>query len=252
MRIAVVGGSGTLGRRITGELSQGGHEVRVLSRSSRDFPVDLTSGAGLVAALAGCAAVIDASNASSGRRARQVLVEGSRKLLAAEQAAGVGHHVGISIVGCDLMPVGYYRVKVEQEQVIMTGPVPYTIVRATQFHELAATVLRAASKYRLLPVPRMRVQTVAAGEVACAVAEVAERPPGGRCIEVAGPEISTARDLARAWQSVTGRAALLLPLPPLPGKTGRALRDGALTTGRPGVRGTITFADWLRSQPDDG
>jgi uncharacterized protein YbjT (DUF2867 family) len=252
MRIAVVGGGGTLGQHITSELTGRGHEVRVLSRSSPDFAVDLASGAGLAAALAGCSAVIDASNATSARRASQVLVEGSRKLLAAEQTAGVGHHVGISIVGCDLVPVGYYRVKVEQEQVIAAGPVPYTVVRATQFHELAARVLGAAGKYRLLPVPRMRVQTVAASEVARAVADAAEGPPGGRRIQVAGPEISTARDLARTWRSVTGQAALLLPLPPLPGKTSRALRDGALTTDHADVLGTITFAGWLRGQQDQG
>jgi uncharacterized protein YbjT (DUF2867 family) len=250
MRIAIVGGAGTLGREITAELSRRGDEVRVLSRRSPDFPVDLTSGAGLAAALDGCAAVVDASNASSPRRAAQVLVAGSGRLLAAEQEAGVGHHVGISIVGCQLLPVGYYRLKVAQEHVITHGPVPYSIVAATQFHELAALVLAAASRYRVLPVPRMRVQTVAASEVARAVADVAEGPPLGRAIQVAGPVISTAGELARTWLSVTGHAAVRLPLP-LPGRLGRALREGALTTDRADVLGTITFADWLaRAYPN--
>ena len=243
MRIAIVGGTGTLGRHVVANLAQRGHEVRVLSRSSPDFPVDLVSGEGLDAALAGCAAVVDASNASSPKRAAQVLVAGTRRLLAAGQQAGVGHHVCISIVGCEQVPVGYYRVKTEQEQAVERGPVPFSIVRATQFHELANSALAAAGKYRVLPVPRMRLQTVAAAEVASAVAEVAEGEPRGR-VQVAGPQIATARDLARVWQTVTGRTALMVPLP-LPGKIGRALRAGALTADHADVLGTITFAEWL-------
>ena len=146
MRIAIVGGAGTLGRHVTAELAERGHEVRVLSRSSQHYPVDLVTGRGLAAALDGCAVVVDASNASAPRRATQVLVEGSRRLLAAEQRAGVSHHVGISIVGCERVPMGYYRVKAEQEQVIEHGPVPWSIVRATQFHELAAMALAAAGE----------------------------------------------------------------------------------------------------------
>ena len=122
MRIAVVGGTGTLGRQVTAELDRRGHEVRVLSRSSQQFPVDLASGQGLAGALAGCGVVIDASSAQ--RQARQVMVEGSARLLAAEEQAGVGHHVCISIVGCDRVSMGYYRVKVDQERVVTQGPVP--------------------------------------------------------------------------------------------------------------------------------
>jgi uncharacterized protein YbjT (DUF2867 family) len=155
MRIAIVGGAGTLGKHITAELSQRGHEVRVLSRSSPAFPVDLSTGTGLQAALTGCSTVVDASN--SQRKARQVLVDGTRRLLAAEQRAGVGHHVCVSIVGCDQLPLGYYRVKTEQEQVVQQGSVPWTIVRATQFHELAASLFTASARYRVLPAPRLPV-----------------------------------------------------------------------------------------------
>jgi len=246
MRIAIVGGTGTLGKHIVSNLAERGHEVRVLSRGSQDFPVDLVSGSGLHAALDGCAAVVDASNASSAKRAEQVLVSGTRRLLTAEQRAGVGHHVCISIVGCDLVPFGYYRVKTEQEQAVERGPVPFSIVRATQFHELASAALAAAGKYRVLPVPRMCLQTVAAAEVASVVADVSEGEPRGR-VQVAGPEVATARDLARTWQTVTGRAALMLPLP-VPGRIGRALRSGALTADHADVLGTTTFADWLSAQ----
>jgi uncharacterized protein YbjT (DUF2867 family) len=246
MRIAIVGGTGTLGRHVVTNLAQRGHEVRVLSRSSPDFPVDLVSGKGLDAALADCAAVVDASNASSANRAAQVLVSGTGRLLTAEQQAGVSHHVCISIVGCEQVPIGYYRVKTEQEHAVERGPVPFSIVRATQFHELASAALAAAGKYRVLPVPRLRLQTVAAAEVARAVADVTEGEARGR-VQVAGPEVATARDLARTWRTLTGHTALLVPLP-LPGKIGRALRDGALTAGHADVLGTVTFADWLAAQ----
>ena len=249
MRIAIVGGAGTLGRHITLELAERGHDVRVLSRSSPQYPIDLVSGRGLAAALAGCAVVVDASNASAPRRAAQVLVAGSLQLLAAGERAGATHHVGISIVGCERIPVGYYRVKTEQEQVIERGPMPWSIVRATQFHELADMALTAAGKWRVLPIPAMRLQTVAAAEVARVVADVAEGEPGrgrGR-IQVAGPQVTTAAELVRTWKSITGRRALSVPVP-VPGKLGRELRAGALTAPQADVMGSQTFADWLSAR----
>jgi uncharacterized protein YbjT (DUF2867 family) len=196
MRIAIVGGTGTLDRHVSTELAERGHEVRVLSRSSQRYPVDLASGEGLRKALDGCAAGGDASNASSPRRAAQVLVAGSRRLLTAEQQAGVSHHVCVSIVGCERVSMGYYRVKVAQDQL---------------------------------------------------VEQVAEGQPGRGRVQVAGPEITSARELARTWRSVTGRAAPSFPLP-MPGKLGRELRAAGLTTEHADVRGTIRFADWLTAR----
>ena len=242
MRIAVAGGTGTLGRQVTAELTRRGHEVHVLSRSSPEFPVDLASGRGLESALAGCGAVVDASNAQ--RQARQVMVDGSARLLAAEKRAGVGHHVCISIVGCDRVPMGYYRVKVEQERVVAQGLVPWTIVRATQFYELVAGLFTAAARYRVLPAPAMPMQPVAAADVARVLADAAESDPSGGRISVAGPQVASVRELARTWLSATGRSAVLLPVP-LAGSLGRALRTGALTAANADVTGVITFADWL-------
>jgi uncharacterized protein YbjT (DUF2867 family) len=147
MRIAVAGGTGTLGSRVAAELRSRGHEVRVLSRSAPDYPVDLLTGAGLGPALEGCDAVVDASN-NAGRQAAAVLVGGTRRLLDAEQAARVRHHVCVSIVGCDQLPVGYYAVKTDQEHLVEQGPVPWTIVRATQFHEYVSNVFGAAARWR--------------------------------------------------------------------------------------------------------
>jgi len=245
MKTAIIGGTGTLGSLVLAELTQRGHDVRALSRSAPEYRVDLTTGEGLEAALAGCDVVVDASNDSS-RHAADILVGGSRRLLAAEQAAGVKHHVCISIVGCEQAPMGYYRVKTEQEQVAIHGPVPCSVVRATQFHELVLGALTAGGRWRVLPVPRARVQPIACAEVAGVVADIAEGSPGKERIQVAGPQVTEARDLARTWRSVTGRRVALVPVA-VPGKLGRALRAGVLTTAHPDVRGTTTFADWLAS-----
>jgi uncharacterized protein YbjT (DUF2867 family) len=246
MTIAIAGGTGTLGRRVAEELRSRGHDVRVLSRSSPDFPVDLTTGAGLTVALDGVDVVVDAANDAS-KHAAKVLVDGSRRLLAAEEAAGVGHHVGVSIVGCDLVPARYLRAKAEQERVVEEGPVAWTIVRATQFHELIEMALAPAARKRLMPVPRVPLQTVAADDAARAVADVAEGSPRRARVEVAGPERHDARELARTWRSMTGRRALMLPFPLLP-KVGRPLRAGALTNEHPDVRGTTPFAAWLAAR----
>ena len=246
MKIAIAGGTGTLGRLVAGELSRRGHEVRVLSRGAPEYRVDLTTGEGLGPALAGCDAVVDAANNSS-KHAAEILVEGSRRLLAAERAAGVGHHVGMSIVGCEQVPMSYFRVKAEQERVIEAGPVPWSLVRATQFHEYVLATLTAGARWSVLPVPRARLQTIACAEVARVVAGVAEGAPRHGRVEIAGPEVADARDVARTWRSVTGRRVALVPVG-LPGKLGRALRAGVLTTTRPAVRGTVTFADWLAAQ----
>lgn len=246
MEIAVVGATGTLGSLVTSELHRRGHEVRALSRKSADYPVDLRTGEGLARALAGCGVVIDASNDASGE-ATEVLVEGSRRLLAAEQEAHVAHHVCISIVGCDRMQIGYYRVKFQQEGVVEESEVPWSIVRATQFHELIASTCARASRFGLIPVPHARLQTVAGADVAAELATVAEGVPLAERREIAGPEVVDARVLARQWSKATGRHVLVAPIR-LPGKLGKALRAGLLTTDDPDVTGTVTFESWMAQQ----
>jgi len=121
MRIAIAGGTGTLGRRVADELRSRGHEVRVLSRKGTEHRVDVTTGEGLAEALDAVDVVVDATNDSS-KKAADTLVEGSRRLLAAEEVARVGHHVCVSIVGCERVPARYMRVKAEQERVVEAGP----------------------------------------------------------------------------------------------------------------------------------
>lgn len=219
----------------------------MLSRGAPRYRVDLSTGEGLDPAIAGCDAVVDASNSPSAGQAEQILVRGSDRLLAAGQRAGVRHHVCVSIVGCERIPLGYFRAKAEQERVVQQGPVPWTIVRATQFHELAEQTLAAAGRWHVLPLPRAVLQTVAAAEVALAVADVAEKPPVMGRVEVAGPEVTDARALAATWKSATGTRAVRLPVP-LPGSLGRALRGGMLTAANPDVVGQETFGSWLAAR----
>ena len=246
MRIAIVGGTGTLGSHVAAELRLRGHEVRVLSRSAPDYPVDLLTGAGLGPALQGCGVVVDASN-NAGRNAAAVLVGGTRRLLDAEQAAEVSHHVCVSIVGCDQLPVGYYAVKTGQERLVEQGPVPWTVVRATQFHEFVANIFGAAARWRALPAPRALLQPVACAEVARYVADVAEQQARRAGTSIAGPEVTELRTLARTWRSVTGRRLALIPVR-VPGRVGRALRSGTLTTRQAEVTGHVPFAVWMEAE----
>jgi uncharacterized protein YbjT (DUF2867 family) len=247
MKIAIVGGTGTLGRRVVQQLDARGHETRALSRSAPEFPVDLTTGAGLDVALEGCAVVVDASNGPPSRKAAAVLVDGSRRLLEAEARAGVAHHVCVSIVGIEDVPMAYYKVKVAQEAVVEAGAVPWTIVRATQFHDLLGMLLAAAGRWRVLPAASARFQPVAVGEVARVVADVATGEPRRGRLSVAGPEVHDLAALGRAWREARGRRTIAVPVP-LPGRAGKALRSGALTCAQPDVRGSGTFATWLREQ----
>lgn len=251
MNIAVTGGTGTLGARVVTELVRRGHDVGALSRTApaalpagaHHHAVDLVTGAGLDDALRGVEVVVDASNGPP-NGADDVLVGGTRRLLSAERAAGVRHHVGVSIVGIEDVPMGYYRTKVAQEEEIVRGGVPWTILRATQFHDLVAMLFGATSRYRVLPGFRALLQPVAVDEVALAVADLAEGAPRLAREEIVGPEVVELRDLARAWRAQTGRRAMVVP-GRLPGGLGRALRRGGLIDPDAPVRGRTTFAAWL-------
>jgi uncharacterized protein YbjT (DUF2867 family) len=250
MNIAVVGGTGTVGSLAVAELARRGHQVRVLSRSPGAVedvlrhPVDLSTGAGLDAGLAGVQVVLDAANATRGRALREVLVGGTRRLLEAGARAGVQHHVLISIVGIESVPVGYYKVKLEQEEALAAARVPVTVLRATQFHQLVAGVMKASSRFGVLPGGRIQLQPVDPAEVAVRLAEIIEGGPGEGRQELAGPEILPLGELARTWMAATGKRRPSIPIPPLSG-TVRALQRGALTSSS-ASRGQLTFAEWLR------
>ena len=246
MRIAVVGGTGNIGGRTVAVLERGGHEVRVISRKAPEYPVDLTNGEGLDKALKGIEVVVDASNGPPSQKAHKVLVDGSHRLLEAEQKAGVGHHVLVSIVGIENVNMIYYNVKLNQERVVEAGGVPWTIVRATQIHDLIANMVGYTKRVLVRPAAKVMFQPVSADEVAEVVAKVATEPPKEGRVTVAGPEIRDVRELGRMWHQGTGRRSVEIPIY-VPGKVGKALREGGLTDPNPDVLGKQTFAEWIEA-----
>lgn len=252
MRIAVVGGTGAVGSLVVGELAAHGDEVRILSRrppgelssGTSHHRVDLETGEGLPEGMAGMDAVVDASNEL--KKAEAVLVDGTRRLLEAEAAAGVSHHVAISIVGCDRTPTSYYDAKAAQEEVVKAGPVAWSTLRATQFHTLLSWLFESAGRWRVTPAGRIPLQPIDPAVVARRIAEVVHSEPGGRLPDIAGPRVETLTELSRAWRERSGRRSLPVPMA-IPGKLGRALRGESLCN--PGVAADgPTFAEWLSGE----
>ena len=252
MKILVTGVSGPLGRRLVHHAAAGPHSLCGLSRRPPGpFPdsvddwrrADLSTGEGLAPALDGVEAVIHA--ASDSQRPALVDVHGTTLLTAAAREAGVRHFVYVSIVGVDRIPYAYYRHKYAAEQVTQSSGLPFTILRATQFHSFIDLLLRTVGRVPLLlPLPsRFQVQSVEIGEVAGRLLRAVDDGPVGRVVNFGGPEVLPVRDAARTWSQVTGRRTLIVPLPVL-NKTGRAFRAGA-NTAPDGERGRITWRDWL-------
>lgn len=248
MRIAVAGGTGRVGRHVADIARARGHDVVVLTRASG---VDLVSGQGLAVALDGADAVIDVVSTDTLDPDESVAFFGTttRALQEAATAASVGHHVALSIVGIDRAPHGYYAGKLEQERLVQSGTVPWTILRATQFHEFAAQMYDAAAAGPFHLAPRMRTQPVAAREVADRLVALAEQRPAGRARDLAGPREESLVDMVRAYARARGSRAWI-PAIPLPGALGRAQRDGSLLPSTDADLGVQTFAEWLAALGD--
>jgi uncharacterized protein YbjT (DUF2867 family) len=242
MKIAVAGGTGVTGRHVTESVRAAGHTAVVLARSAG---VDLTDGAGLAGALRGVSAVIDVTNITTTRRAPAVAFFGAvtRNLLEAERQAGAGHHVALSIIGVDRIAYGYYLGKRHQEELVLAGPVPGTVLRAAQFHELAGQLLdRVRGPVALAP--RMLCQPVAAAEAADALVRLALAAPAGLVPELAGPEELQMVDMIRQVARARGSRRPVLAVR-LPGAVGKAVAGGGQLPSGPGPRGTATFGEWL-------
>ncbi|WP_330295327.1 SDR family oxidoreductase [Streptomyces sp. NBC_00503] len=238
--ILVTGGTGTLGRPVVERLRTAGHEVRVLSRSAPDFPVDLRDGSGLDAAMAGAEVIVHC--ASSPRGGDDVAA--GHLIRAAERAGTVGHLVYISIVGVDEVPLPYYRTKLKVERMLEASGLGLTILRTTQFHDLVAQALAAAAKLPVMPLPAgVSGQPIAVEEVADRLAALASGPPAGRVPDMGGPEVLTFEEAARAYLAATGKRRPLLPVP-LVGKVYAGFKRGGHLTPSHAV-GRGTFAEFL-------
>ncbi|MGI8329306.1 SDR family oxidoreductase [Actinomadura scrupuli] len=188
MKIVVIGGSGLIGSKLVSKLREQGHEAVAASPSSG---VNSVTGEGLAEAFEGASAVVDVSNSPSWEDAAvlEFFETSTRNLLAAEAAAGVGHHVALSVVGSERLPEsGYFRAKIAQEKLIKDSPVPYSIVRATQFFEFLKAIADAATHGDTVRLPPALIQPLAAEDVAGALADVAVGPAVNGTVEVAGPE----------------------------------------------------------------
>jgi uncharacterized protein YbjT (DUF2867 family) len=246
VRVAVAGGTGLVGRLVVSALSEAGHVPVVLARSTG---VDITTGVGLDAALAAVDVVIDASNRTTTRKKDSIAFfeAGTTHLLKAGARAGVRHHVVLSIVGIDLVDFGYYFGKRRQEAQALASGRPVSILRSTQFHEFAGQLLDGASG-PIAATPRMRIQPVAAQEVADALVALATGPPVGMAPELGGPQQRELTELVRAVRSARGIKKLVLAVR-VPGAAGKAMATGALLPTGDGPRGRQTFDEWLESVP---
>lgn len=246
MRIAVAGGTGVVGRYVVTAAERVGHDVVVLSRRSG---VDVQRGEGLAEALAGVDVVVDTLNQMATRRkpAERFFTETARNLQSAAARAGVGHIVLLSIVGIDRASgYGYYAAKLAQEQVAQAGPVPVTILRATQFHEFPAQMLAMTRKGPIAVVAKMRSQPVAARTVGEHLVRLAEKQPGG-IVELAGPEVFEMPDLARRTLAARGIKAKVVAVP-VPGSAAKAMAGDALLAGPGTTIDGPRFDDWLATE----
>lgn len=244
MRIVVIGGTGLIGSRLVATLEAGGHAV-VAASPSRG--VDTVTGRGLAEALAGAEIVVDVSNAPS-FEAEAVMAffrTSGANLAAAEAAAGVRHHVVLSIVGTDRIgDHGYIRAKLEQERLAVQSGIPCTIVRATQFLEFLAAIAEGHGAGDTVRLPPVRFQPIAADDVVAILAEAALAPPPGGIIDIAGPDRDGFAAIVGRYLEAVGdpRAAVEDPAARYFG--GRITEDSLVPTG-PARLGRIGVAAWL-------
>jgi uncharacterized protein YbjT (DUF2867 family) len=244
MKIVVIGGSGLIGSRLVNVLRKHSHEVVSASRSSG---IDAITGEGLDEALRDTEVVIDVSNSSSvgDTVALRFFETSTSNLLQAEGAAGVQHHIALSIVGVDRVPeLGYYRAKVAQEKLIKSATVPYTIVRATQFFEFIPMLTDSNTKGDTVRLSSILMQPIAADDVVSALARTALGSPVNGIIEVAGPERFRLDELARQILHAKHDARKVVTHIQ---KTyfGAEISDETLTPGGNARIGSIRFEDWL-------
>ena len=249
MKIVIIGGTGFIGKKLTPLLTAAGHDVFAAAPSTG---VDTVTGEGLAEALEGAAVVVDVTNPKSFEEseARSFFTTSTSNLLAAEKAAGVAHHIAVSVVGADRMDSGYMRAKTAQEKLIAEAGVPYTIMRATQFFEFLGPIADFSTVDGEVHLPPVSMQPVAANDVAKTLSKLVEGKPANGVVELAGPE---KRPMPELVQTVLGAKKDARKVIADPGSTyfGAKVDDSSLVPAFANPRiGAIGFAAWLETQKD--
>lgn len=245
MKIVVIGGTGLIGSKTVAILRQGGHEAVAASPKSG---VDTLTGAGLKEALAGAEVVIDLANSPSfeDRAVLEFFETSGRNLLAAEAAAGVGHHIALSIVGTDRTPEnGYFRAKVAQEKLIVASGIPYTIVRATQFMEFLGAIAASSTEGNTVRLSPGLFQPIAADDVAAFVADVALAAPRNGIVEIAGPECAPFDEIIARYLKAIGDPRVVVRDPEARYWGGRVAERSLVPLDEARL-GRIGLDEWLR------
>jgi uncharacterized protein YbjT (DUF2867 family) len=246
LKIVVIGGSGLIGKKVVKNLRQQGHEVLAASPSSG---VNTVTGEGLPEALAGADVVVDVANAPvwEDKAVLEFFEKSGRNLLAAEAAAGVRHHVALSVVGTErLLSSGYFRGKMAQEDLIKAASIPYTIVRATQFFEFVSGIAQSATEGQTVRLSPALFQPMASSDVAAFVADAAVAAPLNGMIEVAGPEPIGIDNAVRKFLSANHDARTVITDARAP-YFGIQVNDQSLTPGQHPRLGSTRFEDWLEN-----
>ncbi|MEA3207484.1 MAG: hypothetical protein QOE70_541 [Chthoniobacter sp.] len=244
LKIVVIGGSGLIGKKVVNHLREGVHDAIAASPSTG---VNALTGEGLAEALKGAQVVVDVANSPSweDKAVLEFFETSSRNLLSAEPAAGVRHHVALSVVGTErLLESGYFRAKMAQENLIKASGVPYTIVRATQFFEFVGAIAQLSTQGNTVRLPATLFQPMASEDVAAFVAEAAVAEPVNGMIEIAGPEPMGLDEAARRFLSANPDGRTVTTDPSV-GYYGVKVNDQSLTPGAHPRLGATRFDDWL-------
>jgi uncharacterized protein YbjT (DUF2867 family) len=247
MRIVIIGGTGLIGSKLVTQLVERGHEA---VPASPDTGVNTLTGTGVAEALNGAAVVVDVSNSPSfeEKAVLEFFETSTRNILEADAAAGVGHHVALSVVGGELLPEsGYLRAKVAQEKLIENSSIPYSIVHATQFFEFVSRIADEATDGDTVRVPQALIQPMAADDVAAAVCSVALAVPLRGTIEIGGPVPMRFEDFVREGLRAAGNQRVVVADPEAR-YFGARLTERSLLPGDGARLGTTRFRDWLAQQ----
>jgi uncharacterized protein YbjT (DUF2867 family) len=244
MKIAVIGGTGLIGSKAVAILRKGGHEVIAASPKSG---INTLTGEGLKEAMAGTRVVIDLANSPSfeDKAVLEFFETSGRNLLAAEAAAGAGHHVALSIVGIDRTDNGYFRAKVAQEKLIKGSGIPYTIIRSAQFLEFLGGIANSSTDGNKVRLPPILFQPIAADDVAAIVADVALAAPRNGIVEIAGPERAPFNEIIARYLKAIGDPREAVSDPEAGYWGGRVEEHSLVPLGEARL-GRIGFDEWLR------